>query len=317
MSDPKRATIKTIAQEANLTANTVSLALRNSPLVKDETKKRILEIAEKQGYVPNIMAESLRMGCSKMIALIFGDIGNPLFAIKIKKIEAALWTHGYQVMIMDTDDDLSKEVDVVRSAIGRTVDGVVLSPCQKGRDALDMMKKYRVPCVLVGKSLDDGQEDTVVWDNYTGAKLATNYLISLGCRRILCLLGGREVSTSHERHKGYLDALREAQLPVYDELQLRIAPDRIVEKLREYGEPFDGIFAFSDPFAWKAATIFRDIPIIGFDNVKSSLTMPFAIPSIAADLDLEASCIVDLLLKRIVDFDRPVSKKVIPVKLVL
>ena len=109
MSDPKRATIKTIAQEANLTANTVSLALRNSPLVKDETKKRILEIAEKQGYVPNIMAESLRMGCSKMIALIFGDIGNPLFAIKIKKIEAALWTHGYQVMIMDTDDDLSKE----------------------------------------------------------------------------------------------------------------------------------------------------------------------------------------------------------------
>ena len=180
-----------------------------------------------------------------------------------------------------------------------------------------MMKKYRVPCVLVGKSLDDGQEDSVVWDNYTGAKLATNYLISLGCRRILCLLGGREVSTSHERHKGYLDALREAQLPVYDELQLRIAPDRIVEKLREYGEPFDGIFAFSDPFAWKAATIFRDIPIIGFDNVKSSLTMPFAIPSIAADLDLEASCIVDLLLKRIVDFDRPVSKKVIPVKLVL
>jgi LacI family transcriptional regulator len=318
MAYSKRATIKTIAKEANLTANTVSLALRDSPLVKPETKQLIIEIAERQGYVPNVTAESLRLGHSKLIALIFGDIGNPLFAIKTKKIEDALRKCGYQVMIMDTDEDLQQEIAVVRSAIGRKVDGVVLCPCQKGREALDLMKQHKVPCVLVGRSMEDGLEDSVVWDNYRGGQVATEHLISLGCKRILCLLGPKEISTSHERQAGYQAALREANLPVLDELQIRVERDRVVDALKKQREPFDGIFAFSDLYAWEAAACLqKEVPIIGYDNVKSSLTLPFSIPTVAADLDKETEYIVDFLLKRIEEFDRPVSKKTLPVNVVL
>lgn len=316
MSGSRHATIKTIAKEAKVTANTVSLALHGSPRVKEQTKKKILEIAEKQGYVPNNTAEALRSGHSKLIALIFGDIANPLFAIKTRKIEEILRKHGYQVMITDTNENLSDEVDAVRSAIGRKVDGVVLCPCQKGRDALDMLKKYKIPCVLVGRSMGDGREDTVMWDNYNGGKMATQYLISLGCKNILCLLGPKEMSTSLERQRGYLDALREAGIEAKDDLQISVMPDEFNSVLKQKKKEYDGIFAFSDPYAWKAYfALDEKVPIIGFDDVKTSLSIPIDFPSVAADIDQEAEYVVDLLLKRLEDFERPVSELLIPVKI--
>lgn len=318
MGNSKRATIKTIAEEANVTSNTVSLALRDSPLVKKETKALILEIAGRQGYVPNIMAESLRLGYSKLIALVFSDIGNPLFSIKTKKIEAALRKQGYQVMIMDTDNELEQEIAVIRSAIGRKVDGVVLSPCQKGRDALDMLYQYKIPCVLVGRSFEDNREDSVIWDNFNGGKLATEYLLSKGCGRILCLLGPKEVSTTHERKTGYIAALEEAGIGVKDELMCEAELEGVLSVVKKKQGLFDGVFAFNDPIAWHvAACLNSSVPIIGYDNVKSTISMPFSLPTIGADIDSEAQYIVDLLLKRIDVFDRPTSKIVLPVKVVI
>ena len=318
MGNSKRATIKTIAEEANVTSNTVSLALRDSPLVKKETKALILEIAARQGYVPNIMAESLRLGYSKLIALVFSDIGNPLFSIKTKKIEAALRSQGYQVMIMDTNNDLEQEKDVIRSAIGRKVDGVVLSPCQKGRDALDMLAQYKIPCVLVGRSFEDNLEDSVIWDNYSGGKLATEYLLSRGCRRILCLLGPKELSTTYERKYGYMAALKDAGIEADDELMCEADVEMVRAVIEKKQGLFDGVFAFNDPIAWNAAVCLESrVPIIGYDNVKSTISMPFSLPTIGADLDSETRYIVDLLLKRIGEFDRPTSKIVLPVEVVI
>ena len=318
MAKSKRATIKTIAEEANVTANTVSLALRDSPLVKKETKSLILEIAARQGYVPDIMAESLRLGYSKLIAVVFSDIGNPLFSIKTKKIEAVLRSHGYQVMIMDTNNELEQEKTVIRSAIGRKVDGVILSPCQKGRDALDILEQYRIPCVLVGRSFDDSREDSVIWDNYSGGKMATRYLLSKGCRRVLCLLGPKELSTTNERKSGYIDALKEAGIEPDKGLMCDPEEMEVEEILERKRGRFDGVFAFNDPIAWKVAVCLKDsTPIIGYDNVKNSIPMPFSLPTIGADIDLETKYIVELLLKRIHDFDRPASKIVLPVEIVL
>ena len=90
MLSTNRPTIKTIAKEAGVTANTVSQALRDSKLVTVDTKAKILEIARRQGYVPNVLAESLRSGRSRTVALVFGNLGNPLFAMKTQKMEHLL-----------------------------------------------------------------------------------------------------------------------------------------------------------------------------------------------------------------------------------
>ena len=93
-----RPTLKTIAQQVGITANTVSLALRGSPLVADQTRMRVLEAAKQLGYVQDLQASSLRKGQSKIIALVFGDISNPLYTIKMKKLEDIFRKEGYQIL---------------------------------------------------------------------------------------------------------------------------------------------------------------------------------------------------------------------------
>lgn len=318
MARPQRPTIKTIASEANMTANTVSLALRDSPLVKLETKAMILEIAARQGYVPNVLAESLRSGRSRFIALAFGDVGNPLFSMKTKKMENELRKRGYQVMILNTNEDPKREVEALRTAVSRKVDGIILCPCQQGREALDMLRQYHVPCVLVGRYFDDELEDAVVWDNEEGAYLATRHLLQLGCRRILHVRILVELSTVKERYAGYARALHEAGIEPQEDLLLVTDHGKVAEALKTVCVPYDGIFAFSDTLAWETACYTpMNLPIIGFDDIQSFFSVPIAIPSIAADLDQETKKVVDLLLARIEAPERPTSRVILPVHLAL
>lgn len=314
MPQVQRSTIKTIAKEARVTANTVSLALRDSDLVKTETKKLILQIAKKQGYIPNALAESLRSGKSRLIALIFCDVVNPLFAMKTKTLENALRLLGYQVMILNTNENPDQELAAIHTVISRKVDGVILCPCQHGRKALDVLRKNNVPCVLVGRAFNDGLEDAVIWDSVTGGYIATRYLLSQGCRQILYLSGSSKTTSSHERFRGYAQALQEAGLAVDERLQRYPAPGGIAEVLETTAPSFDGILAFNDLMAWEAACLVpKSVCIVGFDNIQSFLAVPIAISSVAADLQEEIRQLVELLIARIEHPDRPTQMIILPV----
>ena len=106
MSNPP--TLKSIAQRVGMTANTVSLALRDSPLVAENTKARIQKAAEEMGYVQNAIAGSLRSGRTNTVAVVMGDIANPLFAAKIKALEHVLREEGYQITVSYTHLDVYK-----------------------------------------------------------------------------------------------------------------------------------------------------------------------------------------------------------------
>jgi LacI family transcriptional regulator len=320
MGRTNRPTIKTIAREAGVTANTVSQALRDSKLVTADTKTKIMEIARSQGYVPNVLAESLRSGRSRTVALVFGNLGNPLFAMKTQKMEHLLRQLQYQVLILNSNEDKDQELEVIQTAISRKVDGVVLCPSQKGRAALDLLKKHDVPCVLVGRSFREMQEDAVVWDNETGGYMATSHLIHLGCKRILYICGAKYVTTSWERYDGYVRALREAGLP-FDERLIIYPYDTeggLEAALKAVETPYDGIFAFSDMLLWETAChVPKSMKMVGFDNIQSFFALPISYSSVATDMDEETRNVIDLLLSRIEDPERPTQKVVLPVQLVV
>ena len=110
-------TLKSIAQRVGTTANTVSLALRDSPLVAQATKARIQAAAREMGYVQNAIAGSLRSGRTNTIAVVMGDIANPLFAAKTKALERVLREEGYQIIIFNSDEDVYKRQVISRSCI--------------------------------------------------------------------------------------------------------------------------------------------------------------------------------------------------------
>lgn len=317
-----RPTLKTIAQKVGITANTVSLALRGSPLVADKTRMRVLEVAKELGYVQDMQASSLRRGQSRIIALVFGDIANPLYTIKMKKLEDIFRKAGYQILIFNSEEvgDPNREYEVMRTAISRKIDGMVCTPSQHGRESLDLLAQYGVPCVLVGRYLEDMCEDCVVWDNLNGACKATQFLLDNGCKRPIYVASYPDhISSERDRLAGFTSQMR---LHGFSEREIEqqcifLGGGSMEQALAQVSAPFDGVFAYRDQQAWEIATIVPPhIKIIGFDNVQSILRLPFSLPSIGADLDLEAQWVAELLLERIKDPGRPTEKRILPTFLV-
>ncbi|MEG2207529.1 MAG: LacI family DNA-binding transcriptional regulator [Clostridia bacterium] len=315
---PQRATIKTIAKAVGVAVNTVSLALQDSSLVASGTKQRVLEEAARQGYQRDVLAQALRSGRSHTIALVFGDVANPLFAMKIKLLSQAFRMHDYQVFILDTDENPQQELAAMRVATQRKADGVVVCPCQQGREALELLHRAQIPCLLLGREFDTLAEDTVVWDDREGGRLATRHLLGLGCRRILHLTARSDISSARQRRLGYEDALGEAGLAVEEGLIREVSPlgEGVTEALQAVTTPFDGVFAFNDLLAWQAMSRVPDLPFVGFDHIRAQICVPVSMPSIAADVHAEAALAVELLLARMADSQRPPERHVLPVRLV-
>lgn len=321
----KRVTLKDIALKAGTSANTVSLALRDSPLLAADTKKRIQQIARNMKYVNNALAGSLRSGSSHTIAIVLGDISNPLFAIKIKELEGYFRARNYKTLILNTDEEPEQELTAAQTAIGNHVDGVVLCPCQKSRQALELMQEYNLPFVLMGRAAkEDDNCDSVVWNDRKGGLLATQHLIKRGCRRILMLGASATISSALEREQGYRDALKEENIPFENDLVCRCAPFQAdislqLDRLHAAGIDYDGLFCFSDLIAWEAARYHRahPIPIVGFDNIQAFYSLPFDLTSIGANVQDEVRTVAELLLGRLADPEpRPAVHRVIDTFLV-
>ena len=326
MSNPP--TLKSIAQRVGMTANTVSLALRDSPLVAENTKARIQKAAEEMGYVQNAIAGSLRSGRTNTVAVVMGDIANPLFAAKIKALEHVLREEGYQIIIFNSDEDPQRELEAVRTAISRKVDGLVLCPCADPEEALKLLNRHGVPCVLSGRMDQAGNQDIVLWNDWQGGYLAASHLLECGCRRIAWLGVTQRISSARDRKNGYLAALKEAEIAPDPALVAEASPTggdvgQVLRPLLAQG--VDGICAFSDLIAWEAACFLEeiglhvpgDIQLTGFDDVADHLRIPYRLTSVSADLEREARELVHLLLLRLHEPDRPVTITKIETELVV
>lgn len=320
-------TLKSIASQTGFTVNTVSLALRNSSLVAPDTKKRIRDAARELGYVHNVVAGSLRSGRTHTIAVIFGDIANMLFSIKIAELENALRRKGYQMLILNTNENAEQEYAAVRTAISRQMDGIILCPCQDNRLAMELMDQHGVPYVLIGRRFEGYEDDAVLWEDQRGAYLATSHLAQRGCKKILMLNVTRKISSALERRQGYMEAMAEAGLmPMECEVPLSGGGvGAVLNMLSERGTSFDGIFTFSDLIAFDAASwlmekgveIPREVKIVGFDDILSHIRVPFRLTSVSADKARETELAVDMLLKRIEEPEFPHTGKTVrmPVRL--
>ena len=194
--ESQRPTMKHIAQKTGLTINTVSLALRNSPLVTAETRERVRKAAREIGYVHDALAGSLRSGSSHTVAIVLGDVANPLFAERIKHLERELRERNYRALILNTEEDAQLELEAIRTTISHRVDGVILCPCQKSRESLALLRQFGVPFVLLGREFADEPMDAVVWDDEKGGLLAANHLLARRCKNIVFLNAALETSSA-------------------------------------------------------------------------------------------------------------------------
>jgi LacI family repressor for deo operon, udp, cdd, tsx, nupC, and nupG len=210
----KLATIEDVASIAGVSIATVSRAINEPTKVAEETRRRVNEAIARTGYTTNAMARSLRMRRANMILILAPDVGDPNFSNILVGLETEASKRGYGVLIGNTQNDPTRETDYLRFISSNQADGVILLtghlPFGYGHDG-----PARVPpMVAVNEPVPGDQVPFVGVDNFEGARIAAEHLLSQGHRRI-AFIGrspSREVSALRER--GYRAALSDAGIGI-------------------------------------------------------------------------------------------------------
>lgn len=282
-------TSRDIADIAGVSQATVSRALRNSPLVREETRERIQKIARDLNYFVNRNAAGLRTHQSNTIALLlFDETGgdgpqiNPFFLSMLGYITRSAAAKGYDILV--SLQQLSDDWHVEYQASHRADGLILLGYGQYGsyRDKLKALAEANTRFIIWGPIIEDQPGHSFGCDNENGGFQATHHLLGLGRKRI-AYIGGASVRRSPEhaaRYDGYLRALGDAGLSADD--NLRIPADnsedlgyQAIEELFDRGEDFDAVFAVTDllaigamrALADRGLRVPEDVSVVGFDDI--------------------------------------------------
>ena len=325
-----------IAYLAGVSQPTVSRALRGSPAVSLETRKRIEEIARQLNYRVDKNASNLRSQHSNTLALLlFEDPTpddsqiNPFFLSMLGSLTRASARQGYDLLIsfQQLSNDWQQDYEDSRKA-----DGIILlgyGDYEEYRPRLERLVQQGTHFVRWGPVLEGQPGVSVGCDNLQGGYDITRHLVA-GGRRKIAFFGN---ATSHspeffDRYRGYERALMEARVPTSSALQvdainLEESGFNAVNELRARGVEFDAIVAASDLIAIGALRALQDarlevprqVAVVGFDDIPAaSLTNP-PLTTVMQDTRRAGELLVETLLRQIAG--DPVTNSVIPTKLVI
>ena len=328
-------TSRDIAELAGVSQATVSRALRNSPLVRAETREKIQKIARELNYFVNRNAAGLRTQQSNTIALLLFDETegqdaqiNPFFLSMFGYITRAASDLGYDVLI--SLQQLSDDWHIEYQASNRA-DGLILlgyGNYMTYREKLGALADANTRFIIWGPKIEDQPGHSIGCDNVSGGYQATKHLLDHGRSRI-ALLGTTEESPEHHaRYDGYVKALREAGVDPDDRLKAdALSSDgegyRGILQLLERGAKFDAVFAVTDVIAIDAMraledngySIPGDVAVVGFDDIQLAAHVTPSLTTVRQDIRLAAEGLVESIVGLIEG--RPVESTLMAPKLVV
>lgn len=274
-------TIVDIARAAGVSKSTVSLVLKESPLVKSETRDKVARAIEQLGYVYNRSAANLRTAKSSFVGMVISDLMNPFFTELAVGIEDGLHNLGFVPILANTNEDRDRQMRVLQSLREHGVAGIIMSPA-RGTDAWSMSEvlSRSIPVVLTMRRIEGSPLPYIGPDNRTGSRNAVAHLIGLGHTRIAFIGGYSTMTTQRERLAGYRDALASAGLPYDEALICDAMPNRnggaeaIAAALAAPVRP-TAAFCYNDIVAMGATRALTlrgvrvgiDFAVVGFDDI--------------------------------------------------
>ncbi|WP_215224244.1 LacI family DNA-binding transcriptional regulator [Echinicola shivajiensis] len=278
-------TIRDIALKLKISISTVSRALRNSPEIKLETRQKVMAMAEKLNYTPNVVAQSLRVNRTKTLGIVVPQLASHFFASNISGIQDTAYKRGYNVMICQSNENFEQEKSDIRTLISTRVDGLLISLSRETEsyEHLQNLIDREIPFVLFDRITEGFPVSTVTVDDTLGAYKVTKHLLDQGCKRIAFISGPEGMYICKKRIAGYVQALKEngvsldENLIVYSDLTEE-SNKKLTNQLLGLEEKPDAIFAINDPVAIdvmkflksKGMKIPQDIALVGFTNMPVS-----------------------------------------------
>jgi LacI family transcriptional regulator len=326
-------TIKDLARILGVSPSTISRALKNHPDISDATKLAVNELASKLKYEPNAVALSLKHSRSNTIGVIIPEIVHYFFSSVISGIEDVAYDAGFTVIICQSNEKYDREVANVKALLSHRVDGVLVSVSKETSqfDHLYAIQERGVPMVFFDRIIPEIQTDHVIIDDWKASYDATKHLIDGGRKRIAHFAGPQNLLLGRERKDGYIQALKEAGLPV--------DPDLIIEadsfekaiiatnRLLDLETVPDGLFAVNDLTAIGAMQtlqrrgmkIPQDMAVVGFSDGRfSGITEP-SLTSVDQHGYEMGTVATEMLLKRLLHptEDEPARSRVLNANLIV
>ncbi|MGC8787258.1 MAG: LacI family DNA-binding transcriptional regulator [Anaerolineae bacterium] len=305
-------TMKDIAEAAGVSVATVSHVINETRYVSDELRARVLKAMEELNYHPNILARSLRLGKTHTIALIVPDNSNPFFAEIARVAEMIGFENDYSVILCNSNKSVEREAAYLEVLIAKKVDGIIFIAAGSNQEHLQELAREGIPVVVADRDVPQTLADVVLVNHEQGAYDATNYLISLGHRRIACIAGPSPLTPSGDRVRGYKRALAEAGIPFDERLvvpctESYLSGETAMEKLLDLDRPPTAVFAYNDMIAIGVLRALAnaglrvpgDISIVGFDDIFLASALVPSLTTVAQPIVELATLATELLISRI------------------
>lgn len=275
----KKITLKQIAKELGVSISTVSKALRDSDEIGQDTRERIQAFAKFHNYRPNSIALSLKNKKFRTIGVIIPEIVHNFFSMVINGIEHVANQRGYNVVVCFSNESFDREVINMETLANGAIDGFILALTKETQLKQDYHHLQEVinrgmPLVMFDRVTYDIYCDKVVVDDTYAAYSGVNYLLKTGCKRIALLTIPDHISVGKLRNQGYLKALKDAGIPIREELKVVIDDIESDVEIKELFDrhQFDGLLCVNEFFAAtslreahdRGLRIPEDVSIIGF-----------------------------------------------------
>jgi DNA-binding LacI/PurR family transcriptional regulator len=328
MRHSEKITIQQIADMANVSIATVSRVMNHKSTVKEDTRRKILDIMEKLNFNPSSVL--VTEGTSNTILLCMSELRNPFNGLVISGIQQAARRHNYRIFILQAQDVNFTFEDFKDVLHRHSFAGIILLTGVNDVRLLEMLA-MSCPIVRCNESCEISGISFVCIDEVMAARKATDYLISCGYKKIALLNSSLQFPFARQREAGYQDALYKAGLEKNDEwiahissINYGLAFSAAMSILSLSNRP-DAVFAVSDVYAITVIhaakrlglRVPEDISVIGFDNIELSSMMDPTITTIEQPGEQIGYQGCELLIEKIINPQTPPKKIFLDTELIV
>ncbi|MFI1772953.1 LacI family DNA-binding transcriptional regulator [Thalassobellus citreus] len=322
-------TLKKLAEILNLSISTVSRALNDHPDISEDTKEKVKKLAHSMHYVPNLFAKGFRKHRTNIIGVIVPNITHYFTTTIVRGILEEASKRGYRVIISESNNDVTKQTEMLDTMIQFGVDGILASLTKMTKDIDKILPTLNtVPFILFDKVSTKIPCTQITINDEEAAFNAVEHLINIGKKRI-AIIKEREFSyNSEKRYAGYLRALKEHHIEVDEKIIISVDDislqqgKRMTNLLLSFKKRPDAIFTITDSAAIgviKTLNKFdikipEDIAVVGFSNNINSTIIEPKLTTIDQPGETIGKTSVKYLIEEIESVTDSVSNKMIEIK---
>jgi LacI family transcriptional regulator, gluconate utilization system Gnt-I transcriptional repressor len=296
MTKPRRITLEDVAKLANVSAITVSRALRQPDSVSDKLRAHIDEAVNRLGYVPNLAASRLASAKTHTVGVIVPTLYNVIFADYIRAIHDVLLPAGLQPLVTNSQYSVDVEEAAIRTLVGQNVEAIIIVGTDHTPSGRRMLQQARIPVVETFTRSADPMGFNVGLDLEQAGYDATKFLIDLGHKDISFLVGAVD-ERARQRIAGYTRAMEAASLDAFRSIRCLQEPNsvalgtKLAQKIASTKNMPTAWFCIDDNVALgalselklKAFDVPSDVAVFGFHNLDFAACAVPAISTIATD----------------------------------